>query len=210
MVTLLTAIQDNECWIDKYANLITFFGLLIGVFGIILTIYFYKKPQNITKLKKETNVSPEVTEPYLGVFIQVDHVFRKFAGYGASCGDVIRIGNFKANYDVEAELIVTIQNESPNTAYELEVSYTPNNYSNNYKLIDTRQNILQPLEGNKHFDFKLRIMQVYYDVYYQDVDKDIHAMNQVGKGISILNGSSLNLKYRDVKHKVYTKTKVIV
>lgn len=206
---LLTIFEYIQGWIDKYANWNTFFGLLIGIIGIILAVYFYKKQQNSTKLKKETDACPEETEPYLGVSIKVDNVFRKFAGYGASCGDVIRIGNFKANYDVEAELIITIQNESLNTAYELEVSYTPNNYSNNYKLIDTRQNKLQPLEGNKHFVFKLRIMQVYYDVYYQDVDKDIHEINQVGKGTSILSGATINISYRDSKHKLHSKTEVL-
>lgn len=150
-------------------------------------------------------------EPFLGISLKVSHTFRKMTGYGASCGEVNQAGHYKANYDVELELIVTIQNESPETIYELEVSFVPNLNLSKYKctLIDQRENKLQPLEGNKHFDFILRMNGSYYDVYSYDVDKETQNINNVGKGISLLNGSVLNLKYCDAKHKAYTKTEVI-
>ena len=148
-------------------------------------------------------------KPFLGVSISVDHASRKFIGYGASCGEIIQAGNFKANYEVEVELNITIQNESPTTIYEIDVSYTPNHYSNDYTFIDLRQNKLQPLEGNKHFDFKLRIMNVYYDVYAHDVDKDIHKIYKIGKDISLLNGAKFIIKYRDSQHKERTIIKAI-
>ena len=130
-------------------------------------------------------------------------------GYGASEGEVIQAGHFKANYDVEAELIVIIQNESSETIYELEVSFTPNQYLQKYTLIDGRENKLQPLEGNKHFDFKLRILNHYYDVYYQEVDKDMLKINKAGKDISLLNGSKIIVKYLDSIHKLHLKTEII-
>lgn len=148
-------------------------------------------------------------KPFLGVSISVDHASRKFIGYGASCGEIIQAGNFKANYEVEVELDITIQNESPTTIYEIDVSYTPNHYSSKYSFIDSRQNKLQPLEGNKHFDFKLRIMKVYYDVYVYEVNKDIQQIYKVGKGISLLNGSEIIVKYKDSKHKQHIKTEII-
>lgn len=150
-------------------------------------------------------------DPFLGISLKVNHTFRKFVGYGASCGDVIQAGNFKANYEVELELIVTIQNESPETIYELEVNFVPNPNLSKYKhtLIDQRENKLQPLEGNKHLDFLLRMNNTYYDVYAYDVDKETQEINKVGKGISLLNGSLLNVKYRDAKHKTYTKKEVL-
>lgn len=148
-------------------------------------------------------------KPFLGVSISVDHASRKFIGYGASCGEIIQAGDFKANYEVEVELDITIQNESPITIYEIDVSYTPNHYSSQYSFIDSRQNKLQPLEGNKHFVFKLRIMKVYYDVYVYEVEKDIQQIYKVGKGVSLLNGSEITVKYKDSKHKQHIKTEII-
>ena len=150
-------------------------------------------------------------EPFIGISYKVSHTFRKMIGYGTSCGEVITAGHYKANYEVELELMVTIQNESIETIYELEVSFVPNSNLSKYKcfLIDQRENKLQPLEGNKHIDFVLRMNSTYYDVYAYDVDKEIQKINEIGKGISPLNGSVLNLKYRDVKHKAYSKTNVI-
>lgn len=148
-------------------------------------------------------------KPFLGVSISFDHASRKFIGYGASCGEIIQAGDFKANYEVEVELDITIQNESPITIYEIDVSYTPNHYSSQYSFIDSRQNKLQPLEGNKHFDFKLRIMKVYYDVYVYEVEKDIQQVYKVGKGVSLLNGSEIIVKYKDSKHKQHIKTEII-
>ena len=112
----------------------------------------------------------------------------------------------KADYEVEVELNVIIQNESPYTVYEVDVSYAPNQYSEKYTLIDKRENKLQPLEGNKHFDFTLRIMKHYYDVYASDVDQELY---RIGKGISPLNGSKLIIKYKDSKHKAQVKTQVL-
>lgn len=151
----------------------------------------------------------KTAKPFLGVSISVDHASRKFIGYGASCGEIIQAGDFKANYEVEVELDITIQNESPITIYEIDVSYTPNHYSSQYSFIDSRQNKLQPLEGNKHFVFKLRIMKVYYDVYVYEVNKDIQQIYKVGKGISLLNGSEIIVKYKDSKHKQHIKTEII-
>lgn len=151
----------------------------------------------------------KIEKPFLGVLIKVDHTSRRFTGYGASCGEVIQAGYFKANYEVELELNVTIQNESPYTAYELDVSYIPNQYLEDYILIDNRENKLQPLEGNKHFVFTLRIMRQYYDVYASEVDKDIQQIYKLGKEISLLNGSKLIIKYKDSKHEDLVKTEVI-
>ena len=151
----------------------------------------------------------ETAKPFLGVSISVDHASRKFIGYGASCGEIIQAGDFKANYEVEVELDITIQNESPITINEIDVSYTPNHYSSQYSFIDSRQNKLQPLEGNKHFVFILRIMKVYYDVYVYEVNKDIQQIYKVGKGISLLNGSEIIVKYKDSKHKQHIKTEII-
>ena len=144
--------------------------------------------------------------PYIRIFIKVDHTIRKFTGYGASSGKVIHAGRDKANYEVEIELIITIQNESPFTAYELDVCYVPNDSSRNYTLIDNRDNKLQPLAGDKHFNFTLRIIRQYYDVHASDVDKEVY---KIGKGISPLNGSKLNLRYRDSKHKAHIHTELI-
>ncbi len=131
-------------------------------------------------------------------------------GYGASEGRIIQAGHFKANYEVEAELTITIQNESPNTIYEVEVSYIPNQYTQKYTLTDTRDNKLQPLEGDKHFEFRLRIMNEYFDMYAQDVDKEFGSrVCNVGKGVSFLNGSEICINYKDAKHKAYTKTEVL-
>lgn len=148
-------------------------------------------------------------QPFLGVTFKVDNALRKFVAYGASCGRVIQAGNFKADYDLEVELTITVQNESPFTAYNLNVSYLPNDYSKLYTLIDSRENKLQPLEGNGHMDFTLRILSHYYDVYASEVDKDIHKIYKVGKEVSLLNGSKLEIKYRDTKHKEHIKTKII-
>lgn len=144
--------------------------------------------------------------PYLGVFIKVNHTSRRIIGFGSSCGKVVPAGHYRADHEVEVELNVTIQNESPYTAYELDVSYAPNQYSEKYTLIDNRENKLQPLEGNKHFDFTLRIMKHYYDVYASDVEKEVF---RIGKGISPLNGSKLIIKFKDSRHKAQVKTEVI-
>lgn len=148
-------------------------------------------------------------QPFWGVSFKVDNALRKFVAYGASCGRVIQAGNFKADYDLEVEMTITIQNESPYTAYNLNVSYLPNDYSKLYTLIDSRENKLHPLEGNGHVDFTLRIMSHYYDVYAFEVDKDIQQIYKIGKEESLLNGSKLVIKYCDAKHKEHIKTEVI-
>ncbi len=84
-----------------------------------------------------------------------------------------------------------------------------NLYSQKYTLIDKRENKLQPLEGNKHVDFTLRIMNHYYDVFASDVDKDIQKVYKIGKDTSILNGSKLIIRYKDSKHKAQDKTVVL-
>ena len=171
------------------------------VIGALIT-HFVRKIfdfiPDIFNLKKET--------PYLGVLIKVDHTSRRMTGYGASCGEIIQAGNFKANYEVEVGLNITVQNESPFTAYRLNISYYPNEYSKNYTLIDNRENKFQPLAGDNHFDFSLRIVKYYYDVYSSDVDKEVY---KIGKGISPLNGSMLNIKYLDSKHKEHFRTEII-
>lgn len=192
-------------WIDEYANLNTFIGLLIGIVGILLTIYLNKKQNKGAKLKKETEDSVQ-DEPYIGVSYKVSHTSRRIIGFGSSCGNVVPAGHFKADYEVEVELNVTIQNESPYTVYEVDVSYAPNQYSEKYTLIDKRENKLQPLEGNKHFDFTLRIMKHYYDVFASDVDQELY---RIGKGIRPLDGSKLIIKYKDSKHKAQVKTQVL-
>lgn len=153
-----------------------------------------------------TEANPEQNEPFLGVSIETNNIYRKFIGYGASCGEVIQAGNYKADYQVEIELNIIIQNESSYTVYELDVSYIPNSYSKNYNIIDSRQNILQPLEGNKHIDFKLRIIKYYNDVYASDIDNETQ---KIGKETSPLNGSVLNIMYQDSKHKGHIITKVL-
>ena len=151
------------------------------------------------------------SESVLAASIKVDNSSRRFIAYGASNGEVIQAGNFKADYEVKVELTVTIQNESPETVYNLEVNFVPNSYLSKYSfaLIDSRVNKLQPLEGYKHFDFKLRMNSAYYNVYARDVDKELYQIHQLGKGPSLLSGSVLNLKYRDTKQKTYTKSEVI-
>lgn len=207
---ILIVLLDIQSWIDEYANFNTFLGLLIGIISIFLTIYLYKKQiKSSTKQKKETNFYPESVEPYVDISIKVDHVSRRMTGYGASEGEIIQAGRYKANYEVEAELRVTIQNESPDTIYQLEIGFTPNQYSQKYTLIDRRDNNHQPLEGNKHFEFVLRIVNYYYDVYAQDIDKDIHKIYKVGKDTSLLCGSKINIIYLDSKHKKHSKTKII-
>ncbi len=205
----LTVLEISQSWIDKYANWYTFLGLLVGIIGVILTIYFSKRQSKNAKLKQEEETREELDEPYLGVSLRVNHSSRNFVGYGASCGKVIQAGNFKANYEVEAELTIIIQNESPDTIYQVEVSYIPNSYSNRYTLVDSRENKLQPLEGNKHFEFTLRIKKDYFDMYAHDVDKDIHNLYKLGKDVSLLNGSKVIIEYLDSKHKEHTKTEVI-
>lgn len=149
-------------------------------------------------------------DTHLGISIKVEHTSRKMTGYGISEGSVIQAGQFKANYEVEAELTITIQNESPNTIYKVEVSYIPNQYTQKYTLTDTRDNKLQPLEGDKHFDFKLRIMNEYFDKYAQDVDNEFgRRIIKVGKGVSFLNGSKIYIKYMDSKHKEHLVTKLV-
>ncbi len=208
---ILTVFKNFQGWIDKYANLNTFVSLLVGIASLILAVYFYKKQkQHSTRLSTETIVESQSDETYLGIAVKLDHTSRRITGYGVSEGSIIQAGHFKANYEVEAELIVTIQNESPNTIYEVTVSYIPNQYTQKYALTDTRENKLQPLEGDKHFEFKLRIMNEYYDMYAQDVDKEFGSrVCKVGKGVSLLNGSKINIRYKDSKHKAYTKTEVL-
>ena len=207
---ILIVLLDIQSWIDEYANFNTFLGLLIGIISIFLTIYLYKKQiKSSTKHKKETNIYPESVEPYVDISIKVNHVSRRMTGYGASEGEIIQAGHFKANYEVEAELTLTIQNESPDTIYQLEVGFMPNQNLQRCTLIDRRENNHQPLEGNKHFEFILRIVNYYYDVYAQDTDKDILKIYKVGKDMSLLCGSKINIKYLDSKHKEHSKTEVI-
>lgn len=54
-MTLLTAIQDNECWIDKYANWYTFGGFVLAIVSIVLAVYLYKKQQTSAKKKEEAD-----------------------------------------------------------------------------------------------------------------------------------------------------------
>ena len=152
------------------------------------------------------------SEPVLATSIKVDNSSRRFLAYGASNGEILQAGNFKADYEVQVELRVTIQNESPDTIYGLEVSFVPNSNLSRYKytIIDPRENKLQPLVGNDHVDFKLRLINNYYDIYAQKVDKELRQIHQLGKGPSLLSGSVLNLKYRDVKQKVYNKAVAIL
>ncbi len=82
-------------------------------------------------------------------------------------------------------------------------------YTQKFSLIDSRVNKLQPLKGNEHFNFTLRILNNYYDVYHQDVDKDIQRIYKVGKDTSLLNGSKVVIKYLDSKHKTIFKTEII-
>ena len=208
-MTFLTIFDNIQSWIDQYANWYTFLGLIASIIGIVLTIYFPNKQARNAKLKQEEDTSNASDEAYLGVSVRVNHSSRNFVGYGASCGKVIQAGNFKADYDLEVEMTITIQNESPYTAYNLNVSYLPNDYSKLYTLIDSRENKLQPLEGNGHVDFTLRIMSHYYDVYAFEVDKDIQQIYKIGKEESLLNGSKLVIKYCDAKHKEHIKTEVI-
>ena len=214
--------MNTKTW---FYSIITYVVLTVGL--ILLFDYFWPDNKVISLIiplivgalithfvRKIFDFIPDifnrkVEKPFLGVLIKVDHTSRRFTGYDASCGEVIQAGNFKANYEVEAELKVTIQNESPYTAYELDVSYAPNQYSQKYTLIDKRENKLQPLEGNKHVDFTLRIMNHYYDVFASDVDKDIQKLYKIGKDTSILNGSKLIIRYKDSKHKAQVKTEVL-
>lgn len=151
------------------------------------------------------------SEPVLATSIKVDNSSRRFLAYGASNGEVLQAGNFKADYEVQVELTVTIQNETPETVYNLEVNFVPNSNLSRYRftLIDPRANKLQPLGGDKHFDYKLRMNSVYHDVYAHEVDKDLHQIHQLGKGSSPLSGSVLYLKYSDAKQKTYYK-KIVV
>lgn len=151
------------------------------------------------------------SEPVLATSIKVDNSSRRFLAYGASNGEVLQAGNFKADYEVQVELRVTIQNESLDTIYGLEVSFVPNSKLSRYKytIIDPRENKLQPLEGNDHIDFKLRLINNFYDIYAQEVDKELRQIHQLGKGPNLLSGSVLNLKYRDAKQKKYDRTIVI-
>lgn len=80
-------------------------------------------------------------KPFLGVLIKTNHKSRRIIGFGSSCGNVVSAGHFKADYEIEVELNVIIQNESPYTVYEVDVSYAPNQYSEKYTLIDKRVRI---------------------------------------------------------------------
>ena len=153
--------------------------------------------------------SSKTGKPSIGILVKVDHASRNFVSYGASCGKVVQAGNFKANYEVEVELIITIQNETPSTAYGVELNFTPNEYAKKYTLIDERLNKLEPLEGNKHIEYRLRINRVYNDVYAREVDNEIKEICQIGKGRSLLNGSGLVVKYKDSRQKPYTKTETL-
>ena len=152
------------------------------------------------------------SEPVLATSIKVDNSSRRFLAYGASNGEVLQAGNFKADYEVQAELTVTIQNETPDTIYGLEVNFVPNTKMSRYKstIIDPRENKLQPLKGNEHIDSKLRLINSFYDVYAHEVDKELRQIHQLGKGPSLLSGSVLNVKYRDAKGKTYNKSEIIV
>lgn len=75
--------------------------------------------------------------------------------------------------------------------------------------MDERENKLQPLEGNKNVDFKIRIAKTYYDVYASYVDKDLHEIYKVGKSESLLHGSILIINYLDSRHKTYSRKEVI-
>jgi hypothetical protein len=195
LIFLLDYIWPNEKVITKVVPLVV---------GALIT-HFIRKFFDF--IFDAFNRSPE--QPFLGVSVTVDHASRKFVAYGASCGRVIQAGNFKADYDLEVDLIVTVQNESPYTAYKLNLSYSPNEYSKLYTLIDSRENKLQPLDGNGHLDFNLRIMRLYYDVYASDVDKDIHEIYKIGKEVSLFNGSKLIINYCDSKHKEHIKTEIL-
>ncbi len=188
-------IWPNEKWWIKI------FYLVISAIIVLIINKTYDYCCHLFKSKNN--------EPYLGVSIKIDNVLRKFVGYGASCDEVIQAGHFKANYEVNAELIIIVQNESPYPAYEVDVRFQPNDYSRKYTLVDLRQNKLQPLEGNKHFEFKLQITNVYYDMYALDVDLENKKLYRLGKGISILNGSKIIINYRDSNHGIHTATEVI-
>ena len=54
-----TAIQNNECWIDKYANWHTFLSLVVGIVALILCIYFYKKQQASARKKEEADAESQ-------------------------------------------------------------------------------------------------------------------------------------------------------
>ena len=171
------------------------------VIGALITNYIRKSYDGLFDIFNRKS-----EKPFLGVLIKTNHKSRRIIGFGSSCGNVVPAGHFKADHEVEVELNVIIQNESPYTVYEVDISYAPNQYSEKYTLIDKRENKLQPLEGNKHFDFTLRIMKHYYDVYASDVDQELY---RIGKGISPLNGSKLIIKYKDSKHKAQVKTQVL-
>lgn len=200
VITILLILLFDHLWPDNkvWASIIPL------VVGGLITHFIRKAFDFIFDAYNRTS-----EQPFWGVSFKVDNTLRKFVAYGASCGRVIQAGNFKADYDLEVEMTITIQNESPYTAYNLNVSYLPNDYSKLYTLIDSRENKLQPLEGNGHVDFTLRIMSHYYDVYAFEVDKDIQQIYKIGKEESLLNGSKLVIKYCDAKHKEHIKTEVI-
>lgn len=198
-------------WIDKSASLNTFVGLLVGIVGLILTILYNRREKHDKIVTNEAKEQTELEETFIGVSLKVDHISRRMIGYGASEENIIQAGHFKGNYEVEAELTITIQNESPNTLYAIEVSYIPNQYIQKYTLIDTRENKLQPIEGNKYVNFKLLIKNEYSDMYAQDVDKEFGSkVYMVGKGVSLLNGSKISIKYKDAKYKEHVKTQAFV
>lgn len=191
----------DEIWPEN-KMLTTIIPLVIG--GLI-THFIRKLFDFIFELFNRKSV-----DTFIGVSIKVDHTSRRMTGYGVSEGNIIQAGHFKANYEVEAELTIIIQNESPNTIYEVEVSYLPNQYTQKYTLTDTRDNKLKPLEGDKHFEFRLRIMDEYYDMYAQDVDNEFGSrINKVGKGVSLLNGSKIYIRYKDSEHKEHFVTEIV-
>lgn len=153
--------------------------------------------------------SSNTTDSFLNISVKIENSSRRFLGYGASCGEVIQAGNFKADYEVEVELDITIQNESNNIIYGLNIGYTPNQYSNNYTIIDSRENKLQPLEANKNIEFRVRIEKMYHDVYAHEVDKDIRKIYKMGKDVSLLHGSEIIVNYLDSRHKKCCKKEII-
>lgn len=200
ILTIGLIILCDHIW-PEYKIMTKVVPLLVGAVITHMVRKYYDFITNILNLK--------TGDPFLGILIKVNHTSRRFIGYGASCGEIVHAGSFRANYEVEVELKIMLQNESANTAYEIEVSYTPNQFSKNYTLRDTRENKLQPLEGNKHFEFILRIVNHFYDVYASDVDDVIRKIYKVGKEKSLLNGSKLNIKYKDSSHKAHIKTEVL-
>ena len=58
-MTLLTAIQNSECWIDKYANWYTFGGFVLAIVSIVLAVYLHKKQQTSAQKKEEADAESQ-------------------------------------------------------------------------------------------------------------------------------------------------------